>query len=266
MKKNILALLLIAFAFTTCKKSAPTKKEAAPTILLSKIYNESNRLFASFTYNGKQLTKYTKYHLNYTNPNILPDEHEFIYDTQGKLSRVNITTRDYLGREEKSYALITYEGNNIKQVTFKNQDNTTKDNYIYVYQGDKVIKCGVTNYEYDNKGNSNKLISYACCPAPTPPTPYMATTHLAFDNNNNLANAVPYPLFFSLLGYSVDYGFFAWTIGPNNSLTQDVHYYNLPNSTVGSVFNYEYNSDGYPSKVTGIRDIIITYYYEYIKL
>jgi hypothetical protein len=274
MKKPILALLLLVLLFAGCKKSDTQK--SAPVVLLTKILDGDKIPLAEFTYDGKRLNKAVFYINTVSNVNNAAQnpwqEHDFVYDTQGKVIKVNISySSSYqLADTDPSMATFTYDGDNIHQITFKAAVNGNSYSTVFTYQNNRVVHTtsssvyNTADDDYIFDSNNNQILTNLTFPTDASRTGTYTKTNLTFDNNHSLASAVPYAMYFEL-SYFFEPMFLAWNPGPNNVLTDNYESTDFKGQFTASVYKYVYDSNGYPSQVTVIGyPYNSAYFYQYI--
>ncbi|MBA5791993.1 hypothetical protein H1R17_03690 [Flavobacterium sp. xlx-214] len=209
---------------TSCKDD-DDKKADEGTVDISKMYlplkMTSDGYVTSFTYNNKgQVTK--------------------IVDTDGY--EYSFT---YNGNQLISFASIDPSSKTI--YTFKQNGNTITINLDGNVNGEKVsdthileidakgnlLKDDEATYTYDSKGNNTK-VSYG----------EGEEVILTFDDKNGIFKNLNLPKWVStyLLSYNGNL--------VNNLLSYDYKDVDFPEDNNSSKITYEYNADGYPSKIT----------------
>jgi hypothetical protein len=262
MKQTLFMLLLAAMLATSCSKNngstkEPTKQE--PTVLLTKVTNltpgdpDNGKALATFTYSGKRLTKAVINHYSIT-PDIETDV--FNYNGNGQLTGTTIThtlanTYNYLS------SAVTYNGSDPAKITFYKTNNVVASENTLTYQSGKLTKWYNPNevevaYTYDGNGHNTKQVATEYSGGQ--PNGYVyPVSYLTFDNKSNLTQALPYWVYFRT-GIQEEY--LGYMPGTNNALTVNDDGTNL-------TYSYEYNSNGYPSKITIGNN---TYAYEYAQV
>ncbi|MBS7565774.1 hypothetical protein KHS38_15300 [Mucilaginibacter sp. Bleaf8] len=262
MKQTLSMLLLAAMLATSCSKNNNETEEPAkqePTVLLTKVTNltpgdpDNGKVLASFTYNGKQLTKAVINHYSIT-PDVETDV--FNYNPSGQLTGTSIT---HTRADSYNYvnSAIIYNGGDIAKITFYKSGNAVASDNTLTYQDGRLVMWYNPNeveitYNYDSNGNNTKQVTKEYNSGKTTGSVYTAN-YLTFDNKTNLTKALPYWIYFRT-GLQED--FLSYLPGANNVLTGN-------DDGTSVTYKYEYNSNGYPSKITTATG---TYAYEYIEV
>jgi len=260
--KHFLSLLLVAALMaTSCSKSGsntpdePTKQE--PTVLLTKVINQTQgtqdygKTIAEFTYDGKQLTKALFY--NYSIPTIIETDN-FNYNSQGQLTGANIT---YSNGNPNVIATVTYNGTYPSNITFKRDNAVIGDNSL-TYQNGRLTRWFNPRdvdmvYTYDNAGHNIKQVANEYVNGTANGKVY-TYEYLSFDNKHNLTDALPNWVFFRVGNGEEGLGYI---IGVNNPV-------NITELGTAKTNTYEYNSAGYPTKISKGGNSPRAYSYEYI--
>lgn len=235
--KTICIALSLLFAIAACKKDENSQK----TLLLKEV-TLSGKINQSFEYDeNSQLLKENFFGLCTSNPQ---DEYEYTYENK-KLTKVGSVMRSYFSstlamcdplKGVKSEETFVYDEKG--RISKVNRANSVTE-YFYNQQGfiERAIITGgassiVYRYEHDSRGNVIKE---------TDPQGFVA--EYEFDNKKN-------PLYYikSRPGTPTPFN-----LSPNNVIKRKA----------GSnyVRKFEYNSEGYPSKV--VEDNGETYVYIY---
>jgi hypothetical protein len=289
MKAPVL-LLFVVILITSCKKESnnnlaqtntvktdTAKKDTTkvipppvttPIVLLSAIIDNITgdpgfgKPVAQFTYNGKQLSKALIY---YYAPTSSVLEIDFNYDSNGFLT--NTTT---LSGGSSDITDFTYSGVDLSGFSsVASPGELGGFNYTITYQGGRLTgvqysdvgRAGLfqsqDTYVYDSNGNNTKETSIGTVdnnPNPDPGVNYIYT-NLNFDDKHNLSQTLPFWIYFRT---DLKNPAFTFAPGVNNPV-------NANDSGTNFTYAYEYNSDGYPTKISWTDPTPVSYVYQYIK-
>ncbi|WP_158827669.1 hypothetical protein [Mucilaginibacter lacusdianchii] len=269
MKKIIILALSVTTLFASCSKSSNEPETTQPTLLLKRITETTDGtpvVNIELTYNGKQLTK-ASYEKNANGSFAI--EHNFTYNSYGQLTGMNVTST--IPQPTYKKADITYNGNDLAQVSFTRYDNTlTKVSYTYnngKLATEKMENTGSTinsQYTYDASGHNTKQTYSSISGGQTLNGTYEFST---FDDKKSLISALPSWIYFK--AYSYDMQGLGDAFGTNNALTGKL------TATGGTyptnetyTYSYTYNSYGYPATMTRKDNTgsIQSFSYDYIEV
>ncbi len=273
----IVALLSIAI-LSSCKKDVPaTTRAGKPTILLSKIINNSvgsvefGKIIDTFTYSGKLLTKVVRY--NYSHLDSSPSSPidsvittaAFSYTNTGVLTGIQIeentgngfniiTTQTVITDSAGNIIiLITTQSNSSDFVDSISDTIDYQNNLVSNWRYSGLTRLGFvsskTSFTYDSNANN---ISKTTDELPQPDMLVNST----FDSYHNIAQAVPYWIYFNISGYEP---LLFLSPGLNNPV-------DASKNGTALTFNYEYNTYGYPSKISWNDTTPLSYKFEYISV
>jgi len=268
MNKSLSVLLFAALFAISCSKSSdtatPEPVKAEPTVLLTKVTNvtpnsqDNGKVQAQFIYNGKQLVQAD---INQQVNGSFSESHYFIYNAQGQLTNSSIT-HPSANANNPLTATASYSGNTITNVKFFKVGNVLQSDHTFTYTDGKLTKWYDPSqveivYSYNSTGNNNKQVMNEYTAGR--PNGYTITTdYLTFDSKHNVTTALPIWTYFLASGIN-------WNVdvpGINNVLT-------AKSGTSNETYTYEYNSNGYPTKVTmfsaGSVYRIFTYEYKVVE-
>lgn len=263
-------LLLAAALFTSCKKSSNTPTTPKlPTVLLTKIIDNTpsdfynGKSLAEFTYNGKQLSKAVIYGYGGFTSGFSPYDIEtdlFNYDSQGHLTGTTIS-HSLTNTYNEISSTVTYTGGNISEIKFYTTGNVLDKDILISYQNGNLSSWFNNNevnltYTYNSStNNTNQLaVEYQ---SGQPDGNQYPTTNTTFDSKSNLSQALPFWIYFRV--YLEDQSF-TFTPGLNNPLNSN------DNGTAFS-YNYQYNSNGYPSTISfQDNNPLVSYNYQYTQV
>ncbi|MFD0751273.1 hypothetical protein ACFQZS_14075 [Mucilaginibacter calamicampi] len=203
-----------------------------------------------FTYNGKQLTKAVRGSVT----------HLFLYDGNGKLTGTSITQTSQ-NNNGVIKSVITTSGSDITNIKLLKAGDVLSAEHQITYQNGNVTKWFNPNsveilYQYDGNGN-NTTLNIAEYSGGKPNGFTYLTTNKSFDDKNNFTKAMPYWIYFRTYHQNEFIGFVP---GNHNPVT-----FNEGGSD--KVYNYTYNSNGYPVSRTYIGSRTTeSYFYEYIEV
>jgi hypothetical protein len=251
--KNFLPLILLAFTFFSCSndddnaKVTPVTTAAKGCILLEwNDQNGSNFNQTIFNYNSQNRIVNLK-----PKTNGVPDSASFTvdYNAAGQISRYTY----WHGTTQKTYEQYTYNSDNLltKKETFSHNAVAVIPVYIYTYVYDankKLIKRNVYAATAPTV-----LISYIDYTYPTSNTA-LAQGYYDEDGNGTLDHTSNEEYTFDnkksvqqLIGVIWDDEF----ISPNNATKQVYTSIGSTPFTATYTFTYDYNAEGYPTKITG---------------
>jgi hypothetical protein len=271
MKK--IALLLFGFSvlFFSCEKEGNNQIviENTGIPLISKVLYDG-QISVEYVYNQSNLLSeekskfhYTKHTYNSENQLITSD---FYWDVsmassnsaviQAAMERTEWVTPDNTPKSVSHELSYNADGQLFRK-SYNRTNDESSDFTEFQYDGGRITKetgyyngsvMGFTTYEYDSKGNVAKELKYMTSPYGV--TELTATTEYEYDDMHN-----PFQAFKRLTTPGV-------YTNPNNILKQtytlnfDVDPYTEKVQVTTN--KYEYNSEGYPSKVNGT----VEYQYE----
>ncbi|MFD1257321.1 hypothetical protein ACFQ3S_10980 [Mucilaginibacter terrae] len=261
MKKMFL-LAATALLLTSCSKKSdpgteePTKTE--PTVLLTKVTNvtpndrDNGKIQAVFTYNGKQLIKAE---VNQQFDGRFAATHFLTYNAQGQLASTAINHYSYNAANFLT-STVSYSGNNVSKILLYKTSGVLGTTNDFTYADGKLTRWFDNSqqeivYTYNSSGNcTNQVVKEY---ANAVPNGYVITfDYLTFDNKHSVSSALPYWFYFmanASIAKNCD------VPGVNNVVTES------PNAT----YYYEYNSNGYPTKIRRVEGGSENVYtYEYI--
>jgi hypothetical protein len=258
MKKLLFVALIVGSMLTSCsKKSSDTTKPSTPTVLLTKIINNTTgdpyfgKTLAEFTYNGKQLSKAVLY--NY--PDVETDL--FSYDSSGHLTGSTIS-HTLSNTYDNVSSTVTYSGDNISEIKFYKAGNVLDKDIKLAYQNGKLMNWFNSNevsltYEYDSNGNNTKqtAVEYA---NGEPDGYQYVTSNGSFDTKSNMSATLPIWIYFRV--YHEEQSF-SYAPGTNNPVSSN-------DDGNSFTYNYQYNSDGYPTTISWNDAYLQSYQYEYV--
>jgi hypothetical protein len=241
MKRIVLLLIVVTIAFTSCSKSEEALVEVtpAPNVVLLRTGNIDGAI-SNFTYTGNKLNERTS------------GTKRYIYTYTGDL----ISRIEYInGTTHKDYKDFTYEGGDLKTYIQDVAINNYKTKRTYTYNANGTVTYVSVSVDKTtgaetslgsgtfNFVNGNFVKDYSA--SSNQPVTGVTTNNFdyIFDNKNS-----PYK---NILGF--------------NKLITEIEICSVNNFTKETLFNqytgnsgttrvityeYEYNSDGYPTKRT----------------
>lgn len=281
MKYLYLAPLVIFLLITSCRKKenipgiAPKPKVQVQTeYRLQRVYGDSGKTFQTYSYNDNKLVKtVTRVHyvmaFHYTVPDTNYSSNFYEYDDQWRITR----TANMPIAQAKEYSTFTYD-NNLRP-SARSSSKYTHALEQYTYDGDKLVERKyydikgqlyfTENWTYNNDGNANK---YARVYA-TPSQGKIEITYHEYDKRHALRFAMPGIQDILVMGDSEK----AVSSVSVNNATKYERTYTTNSSSYTQMIEvaYEYNSSGFPTKMTtkstqnGATTTSIPVYFEYNK-
>jgi hypothetical protein len=289
--KNLKAVTISTFAgallsiiiLNSCKKEV-SKQTDTPTVLLSKIISNTpgapdfGKTIDVFTYSGKKLIKVVNadYFPTGSSPSSPIDSiiatTTFTYNNAGILSGIqykdsismyNIVNVTLAVITDNAGNIITY---NLLQTNSLDLSGTTdsisyQNNLLSSWHIEGIGRLAPvdsrTNFAYNSSGNN---ISQTSISNNFDGTYYTTVlTNSTFDTNHNILRALPYWIFFKYYSGAGNTGYpglNSLSPGLNNPLS-------VNDNGTAFIYNYEYNSYGYPSKISWNETTPLSYSYIY---
>lgn len=240
---KILSISILAIVLFSCSKdddNAPAP-EREHLNLLKKTTDSDDGLTRIYTYdNSNRCTGYT------SGVDVASTtQYAFHYDSNGRVTEL---TEDPAGVSTNTKYFYNAEG----KLTRK-EGRGGIDIFLYTYESSQVVEdytFTVTNegwrqiWSFDAKGNPIELKSYQNITTANPSGTYAGRIRYTYDDKKFSASALPWVLNFP-------------DCPVNNQLTTQFN-----EAAAGPALGYEYNTDGYPTKMIGNY----TRVYEYQRL
>ena len=226
MKKLVLSAFVAAgLMFTSCDKNDENNTTEEGTVDVSKMYLPlkmvADGYTITFTYNNKgQVAKIV---------DTDGYEYSFTYNDNQLISFVSIdpdAKTTYTFKQSGNTITVSLDGN-------VNGEKVSDTHILEIDAKGNLIKDDEATYTYDSKGNNTK-VSYG----------EGEEVVLTFDDKNGIFKNLNLPKWVSayLLSYNGNL--------VNNFLSYDYKDADFPEDNNSSTITYEYNADGYPTKIT----------------